>query len=318
MRRDKVDTKQFYKTGLDMWNWKGKQWGLPLAVGGEVVLFNKRLFDSKGIKYPDKNWNYDDFLDICRRLNDSAGDKFALMIGQNGLHYMMGTFVLNFGGKILNPAKDRALYGDDGNAIRGAELDVDLHVKHRFTPTDEARRTVPTGKQPIEVEMVAMEINGNSRHTAIGSAIGRENLDFAPPPKGPSGTQTAAIGGNAWSLLALSKAKDAAWQVLKWLYSKEGAVSPMIEAISWPPLAWAAEAPQWNNQFRGTRILEAAKVWETGGHELLVLPEGTEAWNTMNAPMNRALAGQQGTREAMQQSAQELNALFGRRPPQWR
>jgi multiple sugar transport system substrate-binding protein len=318
LRRDKVDIKQFYKTGFEMWSWKGKQWGMPTAVGGEVVHFNKKLFDAKGVKYPTKNWSVDDLLDTCRRLNDPANGKYALQIGQNGLHYMMGTTVLSFGGKLLSSAKDQALYGDDSNAVRGAEWNVDLHQKQRFTPTPEAIKGVPSGKQPVEVELVAMEINNIGRHTAIRDAIGTPNLDFAPPPKGPTGIQSAAIAGNSWSILSLSKAKDAAWAALRWLYTKEGAVTPHIEAIGWPPLKWAAETPQWLNQFKGSQVLDAANVWDTGGHEILVLPEGTDAWNTMNAPMNKALTGELGTRDAMQQSARDLNALFGRRPAAWK
>ena len=187
MRRDKVDTKQYYKAELDSWAWKGKQWGIPFATGGETVLYNKKLFDAKGVKYPHKDWTYDEFLDACRRLNDPANGKWAVQVGQNGIHYMMGTFMLNFGGKRLNEAKDRALYGDDPKSIQGAELNVDLHRRYGFTPTPEALATVPTGKFPMELEMVAMEINGVFRHAKARAAIGAQNLDFAPPPKGPGG-----------------------------------------------------------------------------------------------------------------------------------
>jgi hypothetical protein len=108
LRRDKVDTKQYYKAELDSWAWKGKQWGIPFATGGETVLYNKKLFDAKGVKYPHKDWTYDEFLDACRRLNDPANRTWAVQINQNGIHYMLGTFLLNFGGKRLNDAKDKA------------------------------------------------------------------------------------------------------------------------------------------------------------------------------------------------------------------
>ncbi|HEX2327007.1 MAG TPA: extracellular solute-binding protein, partial [Chloroflexota bacterium] len=149
MRRDKVDTKQYYKAELDSWAWKGKQWGIPFATGGETVLYNKKLFDQKGVRHPHKDWTYDEFLDACRRLNDPADGKWAVQVSQNGIHYMLGTFLLNFGGKRLNDAKDKALYGDDPKSIQGAELNVDLHRRFGFTPTPEALATVPTGKFPL-------------------------------------------------------------------------------------------------------------------------------------------------------------------------
>src|SRR5438067_531875 len=103
-RRDKVDTKQYYQTEFNSWGWKGKQWGIPFATGGETVLYNKKLFDAKGVKYPTKDWTYDDLLDACKKLNDPGNNKWAILIGQNGIHYMLGTFLLNFGGKPLNDA----------------------------------------------------------------------------------------------------------------------------------------------------------------------------------------------------------------------
>ena len=239
LRRDKVDTKQYYKAELDSWAWKGKQWGIPFATGGETVIYNKKLFDAKGVKYPHKDWTYDEFLDACRKLNDPANNKWAVQIGQNGIHYMLGTFLLNFGGKRLNDAKDKALYGDDPKSIQGAELNVDIHRRFGYTPTPEAIATVPSGKFPMDVEMVAMEINGVYRHTNVRAGIGAQNLDFAPPPKGPGG-QTASVAGNAWSILQASKAKDAAWKALRWTHSKEGMLSPQIKAVAWPPRPGAA------------------------------------------------------------------------------
>jgi ABC-type glycerol-3-phosphate transport system substrate-binding protein len=231
---------------------------------------------------------------------------------------MMGTFIYNFGGKILNDTRDKALYGDDANSIRGAELDVDLHVKHKFTPTAEARAAIPQGKTAMEIGMVAMEINGSFRHTNVRAAIGAQNLDFAPPPKGPTGSQRSSVGGNAWSILTLSKARDAAWAALKWSHTKEGMLGPQLEGVSWPPLIFAANSPQWLEIFKGTKIAEAAKVWETGGHDLLVLPEGDKAWSTMNDPMTSALQGAVATRDAMQESARQLNELFSQRPAAWK
>jgi ABC-type glycerol-3-phosphate transport system substrate-binding protein len=317
LRRDKIDLTQFYKAGLDTWSWKGKQWAIPMQVGGEVVLINKALFAARGAKLPTKDWTYDDLLEACRRLNDPANGRFAIEVGQNGIHYMMGTFMYNFGGKLLNDAKNVALYGDDPKALEGAGLDVDLHVKYKLTAPAEARATIPQGKTAMEVSMVAMEINGLFRHTNVRAAIGAENLDFAPPPKGPTGIQRVSVGGNAWSILALSKARDAAWEALKWTYSKDGQQSPLLEGVSWPPIVSAASSPRWLEIFKGTHIADCAKTWETGGHDLLVLPEGTRAWTTMNDPVNRALTGDVGTRDALQESARQLNELFAQRPAAW-
>ena len=319
MRRDNVDLDQYFPTALTSWAWKGQLWAQPFQHGGEVVFFNKQLFDEKGVSHPHKDWTYDDLISAVTKLNDPDNNRWALDIGQNGLHYMMGTFVYNFGGELLNDVRDRALYGEDQNSIRGAALDVDLHTVHKATPPVEARESLGSGIRPMDAQMVSMEFNGNFRHNAIRNGIGVENLDFAPPPVGPSGIQRVSTGGNSWSILALSEQLDDAWEVLRVSHTREILEStPQIEVISWPPLFWAATSEIWLRLYEGTNIIDVQNVWQSGGHDLLVLPEGSQAWSTMNEPMGRALAGEIDTTEAMQESAARLNELFSQRPDEWK
>ncbi|HEV2123153.1 MAG TPA: hypothetical protein VGW38_10315 [Chloroflexota bacterium] len=116
---------------------------------------------------------------------------------------------------------------------------MNLHTKYGYTPTPEAMAARPRGTLPIDAGLVGMEINGLGRHAIVRDALGAENLDFLPPPKGPKGVQTATVGGNAWSILADSSAKEAAWKALRWIHTREGMLSPQINAIAWPPLIWA-------------------------------------------------------------------------------
>jgi ABC-type glycerol-3-phosphate transport system substrate-binding protein len=117
---------------------------------------------------------------------------------------------------------------------------------------------------------------------------------------------------------ALSKAKEASWRVLKWIHSKEGMLGPQLRAVSWPPLVWAASSPEWLEIFKGTHIDDVSAIWQSGGHDLMVLPEGSKAWTTANTPMNSALKGEITAKAAMQESARALNELFSQRPAAWK
>jgi multiple sugar transport system substrate-binding protein len=318
MKKDKVDLTQYYKIDLDSWGWKGKLWSIPYTSGGEVVHFNKKLFDAKGVKYPTKDWTYDDFTTICQKLTDPANNRYAVDVGQNVIQYVMGTFLRNFGGKIVNDTRDQALYGDDANALNGLQYDVDLFLKYKVTPPAEATKGLPSGFRAMEGQIAAMEINGVFRHTNVRAAIGAENLDFAPPPKGPKGIQQARVAGNAWSIMTLSKVQDAAWRVLHYLHTKEGMLSPAhLGSIAWPPLVWAGKDPKWLDIFKGTHIGDCQTVWQNGGHNL-VLPEGSDAFSIMNDAPGRAIKGDISTRDALRESAQKANDLFSRRPAAWK
>jgi multiple sugar transport system substrate-binding protein len=318
VKRDKVDTSQYYKTDYESWLWKDKLWALTFQAGGEAVMYNKTLFQQKGVKLPHKDWTYDEFLQACQRLNDPANNFYAVQVGQNTVQYMMGTFMRNFGGKVITEARDKAIYADDANSVRGAELNVDLHQKHRVAWTAELLKMIPTGKTPMRVKQAAMEINGLGSIIDIRTDVGAEHIDVAPPPKGPGGVQQARVAGNSWSVLSLSKEQDAAWRTLKWLHTKEGLISPQLIAISWPPLVWAADHQEWQKDYKGTRIQDVTDVWRKAGHNQVVIPEGDAALTLMNAPITRALAGEITTREALKDGQDKVNAVFAQRPAEWK
>ncbi len=318
-KRDKVDTGQYYKTDFESWMWKGKLFAVTFQAGGEGVMYNKAMFQAKGVKLPHKDWTYDDFLQACQKLNDPANNVYAVHVQQNGVQYMMGTFMRNFGGKVITDARDKAVYADDVNAIRGAEFNIDLHQKHKVAWTaDLIKEFIAPGTTPMRSKQAAMEINGIGGAIDIRNAIGAENLEYAPPPKGPGGIQQARVAGNSWSIQALSKEVDAAWSVLKWLHTKEGLLSPQLLAVSWPPLVWASDSPQWQTEYKGTRIADVTDVWRKGGHNQVVVPEGDQALQLMNQPVTRALAGQIATREALREGQDKVNALFAQRPSEWK
>ncbi len=318
VKRDKVDTSQYYKADYESWLWKGKLYGLTLQAGGEAVMYNRSLFQAKGVKLPHKDWTYDEFLQACQRLNDPANGVYAVHVQQNVVQYMMGTFMRNFGGKVLTEARDKAIYADDANSVRGAELNVDLHTKHQVAWTAELLKNVPTGSTPMRSKLAAMEINGITEAVNIRPSIGAEHLDYAPPPKGPNGMQVARVAGNAWSIQTRSKEHDASWRLLKWLHTKEGMLGPQLAALAWPPLVWAAESPQWQADFKGTKIKDVTDVWTKAGHNQVVIPEGDQALQLMNQPIARALAGQVSVREALKEGQDKVNAVFAQRPADWK
>ncbi|HEV2126977.1 MAG TPA: hypothetical protein VGW38_29885, partial [Chloroflexota bacterium] len=89
-------------------------------------------------------------------------------------------------------------------------------------------------------------------------------------------------------------------------------------AVSWPPLVWASDSPQWQTEYKGTRIADVTDVWRKGGHNQVVVPEGDQALQLMNQPVTRALAGQIATREALREGQDKVNALFAQRPSEWK
>jgi hypothetical protein len=102
------------------------------------------------------------------------------------------------------------------------------------------------------------------------------------------------------------------------MHSKEGVTTAQIKAVSWPSVVSAASSPEWLEIFKGTRIEDVSKVWQTNGHDFMITPEGSRAWTAANTPMSAAVRGEIPARQAMQESARALNQLFSERPANWK
>jgi multiple sugar transport system substrate-binding protein len=316
MTRDKINQAQYIKIELESWRWKGKQWGIPFQSGGEAVMLNKQIFQERGVPLPNASWTYNDLIQITQRLHDPANNRAGVVVGQNGIQYMAGTFMRNHGGKVLNDARNKAVYADDTGSVNGTQTNVDLHQKYKVTPTPEMTALVPAGSTLFRSKRVAINIDYIGVVPAVAD-LGAGNVEVLPPPKGPTGAQSARVVGNAWSILSQSKNIDGAWLVFKWLHSKEGqqgAGRDHLLGAGWPAVISTGEAPWWADQFKGTKIADVIKVWTTTGHNQVVLPEGDLALQEMNPPLARAIQGQVGVREALRESQDKVNVLFGKRP----
>ena len=64
-----------------------------------------------------------------------------------------------------------------------------------------------------------------------------------------------------------------------WFHSDESMLeTPHFGSIAWPPVIEYATHPKWLEPFKGTRVTDVVDVWISGGHDALIVPEGSEAW----------------------------------------
>lgn len=68
IERDNFDLSG-YIFDIDMQRVDGKLHGLPQNATTWLVVYNKDLFDKANVPYPDGNWTYDDFRQVCKTLH---------------------------------------------------------------------------------------------------------------------------------------------------------------------------------------------------------------------------------------------------------
>ena len=217
----------------------GRQFGLPKFHGALALYYNKDLFDEYGVDYPDSSWDHEDYLTAMKRLaQDRSGDRRSNLPVDSD----------------LNRASSRSL----ATRLWGSMLDVSwdrvqVHVNgwggHFVAPDDPARCRMcePEAMEALEWlrarmwddEVMATPLDVRNMETRQAFITGQVAMvedgswalkdilagaDFrigvAPFPAGPVRRVTLATT-DGFGIYAGTKHPDAAWELVKFLISKE-------------------------------------------------------------------------------------------------
>jgi len=219
--RDKdFDISDFYPQVVEGWGkYKGKLYAIPAGVDVCAMYYNKTMFDKYGVPYPDESWDWDRYLAAARKLTrDTDGDGRIDQWGTTQNWWQ--SYVWANGGDIISKDKRRCLL-DRPEAVRGLQWMADLRNKHHVAPT---------AKEMADITTVKLFTNGQTGMYFSGSwAVplyferdikGAFEYDVAPVPKGPV-CRATFYGGASYAVLRGSKHKDLAWELVKFMVSKE-------------------------------------------------------------------------------------------------
>jgi multiple sugar transport system substrate-binding protein len=211
------------------------------------VHYNKDMFDKAGIKYPDENWTWDQFAEICRRLTKPDQGQFAITTQRPAPDSEQWEAVLrSFGGGWYTKDLSKSTV-DQAGAIDALQFFADLEFKHLATPS--AHKFQYTG-DAWRGGVTAMAF-GHHSTTYFHKTEKREfKFDVVPIPKGKGGN-FVAVGASAYALPSKAKYKDQGWELLKFLTSKE-VQSKVASGHRWGPsrpdsvdnLAWEDGIPE--------------------------------------------------------------------------
>jgi len=214
---DDWDTAQYQSFFLK----DGLQYGLPKYHGALALYYNKDLFDEYGVDYPDGNWDHNNYLEAMRRLThdrdgDGQTDLWGSMIDVSWDRIQM--HVNGWGGHLVDP--------DDPARCRMAEPEAMAAMEWlRARMWDD--KVMATFLDVQNVQTRDAFAAGQIAMVEDGSWALREILeksDFrigvAPFPAGPVRRVTLATT-DGFGIYAGTKHPDAAWELLKFLISKD-------------------------------------------------------------------------------------------------
>ena len=223
---------------------QGKLYALPFNTGGDMMFFNKQLFNEAGVPLPplDGNWTIDDWLERSRKLSAlEPGSQLLKTVALSGRPSFRGdlSWLWARGAKFLDNTGRRWTFTDPAT-IRAYEWLVDLRKKYKVVPGPDDFK----GQGNLfYAGRAAMSFNypNNVRELYARPQIDWDVTHF---PKAIDGQRYTRETADGVGLPTGGKQPEPGWTFIKWLSSVEGAKIFTKAGRAVPARRSAANAPE--------------------------------------------------------------------------
>lgn len=303
------DLSDFFPQAVDGWGrYKGKLYGIPAGVDVYAMYYNKTMFDKYHVPYPDESWDWNKYLWAARQLTrDTNGDGKIDQWGTTQNTWQ--SYVWADGGDIISKDKTKCLM-DQPAAINGLQWMADLRNKYHVSPT---------AKDMADITSAKMFTNGQIGMYFGGSwAVplwfdkdikGAFDYDVAPVPRGPA-CRATFYGGASYAILRGSKHKQLAWELVKFMVSKEALRERAIKEQVIPSRMSVARS----SAFEALPGPPAhRKVFVDGiacGRPFPMVPCSQEMNDIIGNELNNLQIGKEMAEPACKRTAQRVNGLL--------
>jgi multiple sugar transport system substrate-binding protein len=218
----RTSTRWDFKKGSPLGS--GGQWAIPWGFETNVVAYNKKFFDERGIKPAD---TFDNFIQLANDLTDRSQNRYGVAFrGSKSWASIHPGFMTQYS---REGAKDYTLDGDKLQAAMNSPQAVAFTQKW----VDLAKSAGPTSWTSYEYpdctrdlgDGVAMMVYDADSATypknKPGSSAQAGNLAWHPGPAGPDGSYATNLWTWSLAMNSASKNKLAAWLFIQWATGKE-------------------------------------------------------------------------------------------------
>ena len=310
VKKDKdFDLSDFYPQVVNGWGkYRGTLYAIPAGVDVCAMYYNKTMFDKYGVPYPDENWDWDDYLAASRKLTrDTNGDGRIDQWGTSQNWWQ--SYVWANGGEIISKDNTRCLL-DQPEAIKGLQWMADLRNKYHVAPTAKDMADISSGKLFTNGQ-TGMYFSGSWAVPLVfdKDIKGAFEYDVAPVPKGPV-CRATFYGGASYAVLRGSKHKELAWELVKFMVSKESLRERAIKEQVVPSRRSVAESnafldlpgpPKHRKVF-----LDAIEY----GRALPRVPCSEEMNSIIGNELNNLQIGKETAEAACKRTAERVNGLL--------
>lgn len=303
MEADQVDASIYPDGVLDYYAYEGKHYGLPFEMSSIGLFYNKKLFDAANLPYPDETWDWDDVRNAAEKLTDPANGVWGIASTMSTEANYYNTIYQN-GGYIIS--EDKMTSGlDRPEAIEGIQFWVDFIAKKQSPSAAQMSET--SSEKLFESGKIAMLYDGSWIVKEFADIdYTKENVDVTVLPKGK--VSANIVAATAMSLNAKTKHPQEAWELLRYMASKEAALiysstGSFITAVNGTQEGWVKSIPFFNLQAFIDSATKFPKAFPTS--------KDTMKWFTLEEEyMLKAWSQEISVEEMAKQLAQKVNELL--------
>ncbi len=309
--RAEMSAEEYFQTTLPMLRYPdptGRLYAFPFQWVCSVLYYNKDLFDSAGVPYPDSTWTYDTLLDAAKELTGDGQFGF----NSNSAHTQLDPAIYANGGKVLNDDYKTCALASSPEAIETIQWFVDLIATHKVAPDANQSRDIGLGtaNSPFQSGQVAMVIDGSWQ---ISTTQGVDfNWDIAMVP---SGRATRAIygGPDSLSISAETEHVEEAWQFLKYAVGSARTVDSFGAGVV-PIYKATATSEAWLSAEGGP---ESKQVILDSEQHLIGAEFISNNWTewritSMNSDLTPAFLGATSVEEAVKTATEHIDAILAK------
>jgi len=199
----------------------GRQFGLPKYHGALALFYNKDLFDEAKVEYPNGSWTHDDYLDAMRRLardrnDDNRNDVWGSML--DVAWERIQVHVNGWGGHFVDPKNPERSWMARRESLAAMEWIRARTWDDRVMASFVDVQNLSTRDAFIQGRLAMVEDGSWALKDVLEKASFR--IGVAPFPTGPVRKVTLATT-DGFGIYAGTKYPEAAWELLKFLVSKE-------------------------------------------------------------------------------------------------
>lgn len=208
------ETSDFYTQALSSLSWNDKLYAIPRDVSNLVVYYNKNIFDKAGVKYPDKNWTFADFLEKAQKLTHGS-EVFGVSFDEEPLFYL--PYLMSEGGGFLSDDLSEKIINTT-QSQKGFTFYSDLRKKYHVSPLKSESASATMAQMFLQGRL-AMQISGR---WLVPKYRQEANFDWdiVQFPKGTEGS-IVPLDASGWAVAKASKHKPEAVLLIKYLSSQE-------------------------------------------------------------------------------------------------